>query len=271
MGMRDGTPPRGPRGPRGSGEDIPGRRYDRTPPPPPRYPPSRGSAPSVRPDNPYRPFGESASSRLPVPYQRATLGTFNRLPASGQAYAADAAEDVEPHRRRLGFAIFHDGNPGHLWRGSVASTLGEGTLGVGVLIWLAALTVSPLDVALGVLALGLPFVLAGPLAARFESSPEPGVPLRWLNRLRVLLALGFIAMHFHTILPVVYLLLFAVSLCGRLHDALRVAVVRTCLARGEPEHVANDLYIGSALAAVLGPLVATFCYILLGERILLIA
>ncbi|HLJ81232.1 MAG TPA: hypothetical protein VKT52_07100, partial [Ktedonobacterales bacterium] len=85
------------------------------------------------------------------------------------------------------------------------------------------------------------------------------------------LVLALIAMHFHLILPAVYLLLFVISFCGRLHDALRVAVIRTCLARGEPEHVANDMHIGSALAAVLGPLFATFCFILFGETILLVA
>ncbi|HLZ22389.1 MAG TPA: hypothetical protein VKQ30_09725 [Ktedonobacterales bacterium] len=268
--MRDGTPPRGARGPRG-GENVPGRRYNGAPPPP-SYPPARGPAPNVRPDNPYRPYGEPTGSRLPAPYQRGTLGTFNRLPATGHDFAVqDNVDEAESHRKRLGFAIFHDGNPGHLWRGSVASTLGEGLLSVGVLMWLATLTLSPLVVALAVAALGVPFVLAGPLAARFESLAEPGTLLRWTGRLRIVFTLALIVMHFRTVLPVVYLLLFAISFCGRLHDALRVAVIRTCLARGEPEHVANDLHVGSALAAVLGPLIATLCYILLGERILLVA
>ena len=271
--MRDGPPPRGARGPYGprGGDDMPRRRYDGTPPPPSR-PPYRDPAPNARPDNPYRPFGEPASSHLPAPYQRGTLGTFSRLPASGQGFAPpDEPEDSEPHHHRLGFAIFHDGNPGHLWRGSVASVLGEGLLSAGMLIWLTALTLSPLVVALAIVSFGLPFLLAGPFAASLESSAEPEAILRWVGRLRIVLVLALVAMHFKTILPVVYLLLFAISLCGRLHDALRTAVIRTCLRRGEPEQVANDLHVGSALAAVLGPLLATFCYIILGERVILVA
>lgn len=270
--MRDGIPPRGPRDPRGGGDmPMPRRRYDGTPPPPSR-PPYRNPTSDARPDNPYRPYGEPASSRMPIPYQRGTLGTFNRLPASGPGYAPpEEPEDAEPHHRRLGFAIFHDGNPGHLWRGSVASTLGEGLLSAGILIWLTALTLSPQVIAFAIVALGLPFVIAGPFAAGFESASEPETLLRWVGRLRIVLVVALVAMHFKTILPAVYLLLFAISLCGRLHDALRTAVIRTCLAPGEPAQVANDMHVGAALAGVLGPLLATFCYIILGERVILVA
>jgi hypothetical protein len=44
--------------------------------------------------------------------------------------------------------------------------------------------------------------------------------------------------------------------------------MRTCLAPGEPEHVANDTYVGAAVAAVVGPLLATLFYVVTGERIL---
>ena len=177
----------------------------------------------------------------------------------------------EQEHKRIGFAIFHDGNPGHLWRGGVASSLGEAVLSAGVVMWLAALTWSPQVVALAVAALGLPFLLAGPLGARLENRSEPGKSLKVIGRLRIVLALALIPMHYYTILPVVYALLFAISLCGRLNDALRTAVARTCLAPGELEHVANDMHIGSALAAVIGPLLATACYVLVGERILLVS
>lgn len=180
-------------------------------------------------------------------------------------------EQGEHERKRIGFAIFHDGNPGHLWRGAVASSLGEAVLGAGVVMWLAALTLSPRDVALALVAMGVPFLLAGPIGARLENAPEPGRPLKWIGRLRIVLALGLIPMHYDTILPVVYGLLFAISLCGRLHDALRIAVTRTCLAPGELEHVANDMHIGASLAAVIGPLLATASYVLLGERVLLVS
>src|SRR5262249_29293089 len=130
---------------------------------------------------------------------------------------------------------------------------------------------SPLAVAGAVAALGLPFVLAGPLAAPFENAHNPDRALKWLGRLRMVLALGLVAMHYRTILPVVFALLFILSICGRLCDALRTAPIRTCLAPGEPEHVASDLHIASALVAVLGPLLAALFYVLLGERILLVS
>ncbi len=178
------------------------------------------------------------------------------------------AELQAVHHHRLGIAIFHDGNPGHLWRGEVASRLGETVLAAGALMWLWDLIGTPFAVALALVALGLPFLLAPALVARFEQSPEPATPLKWIGRVRLLFALALIAMHYHTILPVVYALLFFISLCGRLHDGARVAAMRTCLAPGEPEQVANDTHIGVAVAAVLGPLIATLCYVITGERIL---
>lgn len=228
---------------------------------------------SSDPNNPYRPYGQGTSSRLPVPARPGTLGSFGQPGAlGGAAIGTLDSEEPEAHaHKHIGFAIFHDGNPGHLWRGSVASSLGEALLATGAVMWLAALTFSPQDVAFAVVAMGLPFVLAGPLAARLENAADPGRPLKWIGRLRILLALALIAMHYHTILPVVYALLFVISLFGRLHDALRIAVIRTCLAPSELEHVANDMHIGASLAAVIGPLFATFCYVLLGERILLVS
>lgn len=86
-----------------------------------------------------------------------------------------------------------------------------------------------------------------------------------------MLALGLVPMHYRTILPVVYLLLFGVSLCGRLRAAGRVAALRVCLAPGELEHVSDDLQIGAGLATVLGPLLALVLFVGLGERILLVS
>ena len=279
---RDGGnsgPQRGARDPRGGQRSAPGAagasgRYPNQPYP--SYPPNASQArpgpygpPNASNPNPYRPYGAASSARMPVPYgptgyNPSVYGPSVYGPSAGMPAAPLPAE----HRHRLGIAIFHDGNPGHLWRGSVASQLGEAVIGSGVVMWLTALTYSPLAVALAVAAMGLPFLLAGPLAAPFENIEEPRGGLRILGWLRILLTVILIAMHFLTILPVVYLLLFGISLCGRLHDALRTAAIRSCLAPGEPEHVANDLHIGATLAAVLGPLLATLVYILNGERIL---
>ncbi len=174
------------------------------------------------------------------------------------------------HRKRNGFALFHDGNAGHLWRGEVASLLGEGTLSVGVIIWLVYLTASPYAVLTAVMALGLPWLLMSPLSASFENMREPGRLLAWLGRARVIAALGIVAMHFVTIYPLLYLLLFVIGASGRLRHALRVAATRTCLAPGEIELVANDLYVGASVAAVVGPLLGSLLFLLLGDRIILV-
>lgn len=267
---RDGGDPRSSRGGRdaqGGQRGAPGGagasgRYPNRP-----YPANPPNA-----SNPYRPYGEATNSRMPVPYAPTGHGPSIYDPSIyGPSVGMPAAPPPKEHRHHLGIAIFHDGNPGHLWRGSVTSLLGEAVLGAGVIMWLAALLYSPLAVALAVAAMGLPFLLTGPLAAPFENVKEPRGGLRILGWLRILMTVALIGMHFVTILPVVYLLLFGISLCGRLHDALRTAAIRSCLAPGEPEHVANDLHIGSALAAVLGPLLATLAYVLNGERILLLA
>ncbi|HST86729.1 MAG TPA: hypothetical protein VLJ14_00010, partial [Ktedonobacterales bacterium] len=207
---------------------------------------------------------------MPVP-PGASAGWMPAVGAGARQLDWESVDAQGEQRHRLGVAIFHDGNPGHLWRGEVASLLGEGTLSVGVVMWLAALTQSPLIVAAAVVALGLPYLLAGPLTARLENAIDPAGRLKWISRLRVVFSLGLIAMHFRTIVPVLLALLFAVSLCGRLREAWRVAALRVCLLPGEPEHVANDVQIGATVAAVLGPLLATLLYILIGERILLVS
>lgn len=213
------------------------------------------------PFDPYQPYG--SSTRMPAP------GATGRWAAPDQTgYTSTQMAAVSQHHH---FSLFHDGNAGHLWRGEVASLLGEAVFSTGVIIWLAGLTQSPYGVALGLVLLGVPWLLAGPLAAPLTRVAEPGRGLAWIGRLRFLLALGLIPMHFRTIIPVVFAIIFAIALCGRLREALRVAAFRTCLAPGEPERVSSDLYIGGAIVAVVGPLVATLAYTLVGERILLVS
>ncbi|HEX6799718.1 MAG TPA: hypothetical protein VF116_18560 [Ktedonobacterales bacterium] len=272
--MRDGTPPRSGRA--GRGDDPGSSRFRGVRP---ATPPPGGPGSSGRRASPYRPYGES-SGRMPAAPAPGTgygpaMGT-GYGPAAGTGYGPaaagfTAADLAAVHRRRIGLAIFHDGNPGHLWRGALASQLGEAVLSAGVVMWVVVLLHTPLAVAAAVLALALPSLLVRPFAARLENVREPRVPLIWIGRLRILCALGLIAMHFHTIVPALYALLFGVALLGRLRDAVRVAAFRTCLTPGEPAHVANDLHIGAVIAAVLGPLLATLFFILLGERILLVS
>lgn len=209
----------------------------------------------------YQPYG--SNTRMPVP------GATGRWGAPDQAGWTSTQMAAIAHQHH--FSLFHDGNAGHLWRGEVASLLGEAVFTTGILMWLVDLTGSPFAVALALLLLGIPWLLAGPLAAPLTRVSEPGRALGWIGRLRFLLALGLIPMHFHTIYPVVFALIFFISLCGRLREALRVAAFRTCLAPGEPERVSSDLYIGAAVVAVCGPLIAAVSYTLLGERVLLLS
>lgn len=254
---------------------------------------SRWQAPS--PQRPtLRPGASGAQRRAPLPPDRAnTSGVYRPydpsarvagprgLPDASAQWNADpfgasgAGTMTSTHmeavrRKHLGFALFHDGNAGHLWRGEVASLLGEGILGVGVIIWLAYLTASPFAVLGAVLALGLPWLLVGPLGAMFENDPEPGRRLTWVGRIRTVAAIGVVGMHFLTIYPLLYLLLFTIALSGRLRQSLRVAAMRVCLAPGEIELVANDLYVGAAVASVAGPLLGSLLYLLLGDRIILV-
>lgn len=240
-------------------------------------PPMRPSGPRSLPprdDDPYRPYNPNASARMPMP--RAPYGGRG-APGLSQMGDADgpgdwtSAEMQAVHKHRVGLAIFHDGNPGHLWRGELASSLAEAALAVGVIMWLARVTDSPISIALAVAALGLPYLLIRPLVVGLESSADPTRWMRWLGRLRVLCAAGLIGIQFRPIVPAVYGLLLLISTFGRMRDAARVGCIRACLAPGEPEHVANDSYIGAVFAGVLGPLIGMLFYILLEENLLLVA
>jgi hypothetical protein len=186
------------------------------------------------------------------------------------APAFTTARAAAPVRRR-GLARFHDGNAGHFWRGEVASLLGEVIIYTGALIWLAYLGAAPTQIGLALALIGTPYILFGPLATPLENVREPGPWLRRIGYLRVLCALGFVAMHYLTLFPVIFLLLFGVSFFGRLRAALRVAATRVCLAPGEFELVANDLHVGAALVATFGPLLAALLFLLLAERILAVS
>ena len=175
-----------------------------------------------------------------------------------------------PHRRAP-FALFHDGNAGHFWRGEVASSLGDVVIYTGALIWLAYLGASPTQIGLALALIGIPYIFFGPLATSLENSRDPGAWLRPIGYVRVACAAGFVAMHYFTLFPVIFLLLFVVSFAGRLRARLRVAATRVCLAPGEFEIISNDLHIGAALVAVFGPLIAGLLFLFLGERILAVA
>jgi hypothetical protein len=192
-------------------------------------------------------------------------------PAYGGQWTTGRTPAVEGPPHRLRFAIFHDGNPGHLWRGELGSLLGDAVLSVGVIMWLAMLTYSPRVVGLGLIALGLPALLSGPIGVTLTRVEDPARLFKLIGRLRILFAVALIAMHYLTVFPVLYLLLFGVSLLGRLRTSLRIAAMRACLAPGEPEQVAAASHFAAVVVAVIGPLLATLLFILDGERILLVA
>lgn len=238
-----------------------------------------GIQPTMRPgasspNNVYRPYNPNARPVGPrrLPPDASARWDADPFGASvpGGAGTLTSAHMEAIHRKRNGFALFHDGNAGHLWRGEVASLLGEGTLSVGVIIWLVYLTASPYAVLTAIVALGLPWLLVSPLSAAFENMREPGRLLAWIGRVRVIAALGIVAMHFLTIYPLLYLLLFVIGASGRLRQSLRVAAMRTCLAPGEIELVTNDLYVGASVASVVGPLLGSLLFLILGDRVILV-
>ena len=248
----------------------------------------RPGASGARPRPPFAP--DRSGGDVYRPYDASAYPDGRRLPDASARWAASQPNPLDPfgasapgapgamtsahmealHRKRNGFALFHDGNVGHLWRGEVASVVGEGALSVGVIMWLAYLTASPWAVLAAIIAFGFPYVLAGPFAAAFENVREPGKMLAWLGRVRVVAALGVVAMHFLTLYPILYMLLFAFGASSRLRQPLRVAATRVCLAPGEIELVANDLYVGSAVATVVGPLLGSVLFLALGDRIILV-
>ncbi|MGH2504088.1 MAG: hypothetical protein ACRDID_16390, partial [Ktedonobacterales bacterium] len=247
--------------------------------PGPQGPTMRPGASGARPRPPFAP--DHPSANVYRPYDSAAYPDGQRLPDASGRWNADPFGMSAPggltssrmeaiHRKANGFAPFHDGNVGHLWRGEVMSLVGEGALSVGVIIWLAYLTASPWAVLAAVLAFGFPYVIAGPFAAAFENVREPGRMLAWLGRVRVVAALGVVAMHFLTLYPILYVLLFALGASSRIRQSLRVAANHVCLAPGEMELVANDLYIGSAVATVVGPLLGSILFLALGDRIILV-
>ncbi len=272
----DGVPPRGQGSQRrgllsGQGSRNPDPNANRSSSANRRPSPRDDDASANDPYNPYQPY----QPRQSYPGGGRTLASglsggmsSARARVPGGTFSEVALPAAHHH---LGVSIFHDGNIGHLWRGEFFSRLAEAVISAGVIMWLAALYRSPLVVAVAVFALAFPFVIAGPAAARFQSVKRPDLMLTWLGRIRIVLALGLVVMHYRTLLPIIFLLLFAISLLGRFSDALRVAAARACLAPGEPEHVVSDLHIGASVAAVLGPLLATLLYVLLGERILAVS
>ncbi len=217
--------------------------------------------------------GASGPQRAMSPYRGAAAPqSYDPFAASMAGAGLQTSTHLEAiQRKRNGFALFHDGNAGHLWRGEVASLFGESVLSVGVVIWIAYLTNSAVMVMLAVVAMGLPWLVAAPIAPLFENAREPGGPLAWAGRLRMVAALGIVGMHFLTIYPILFGLLFVIGLTGRIRQALRVAATRVCLEPGEVELVANDMFAGAAVVTVIGPLLAAALFMTLGERVILVA
>lgn len=223
------------------------------------------------PNGSFAPGGFGPRGQRPALGPGAGQWTSARMAATGMRIPATGMSPAVSKHGHLRFAILHDGNPGHIWRGEFGSMFGESIIATGLVMWLAYLTASPDVVAIALVALGLPFLVAGPLAAPFTRKEEPGGLLRLVGWLRVVLTLGLIGMHYLTILPVVFLLLFGISLCGRLRAALRVAALRGCLAPGEPERVAAATHFAAVVVAVVGPLLASLLFIIAAQRILLLA
>ncbi|HET9111257.1 MAG TPA: hypothetical protein VFN78_10570, partial [Ktedonobacterales bacterium] len=97
-------------------------------------PPDRSTSSDV-----YRPYNSAARPAGPRDLPDASA-RWNADPFGVSAPGVMTSAHMEAiHRKHNGFALFHDGNAGHLWRGEIMSMLGESALSVGVIIWLAYL------------------------------------------------------------------------------------------------------------------------------------
>src|SRR6185437_9012860 len=133
-------PPREPGGSRWRGPaprgDRPGASGSRSYPSgapyrqPPQGPSMRPGASGARPRPPFGP--ERSSANVYRPYDSAAYPDGKRLPDASARWSADPFATSAPdgltssrmeaiHRKANGFAPFHDGNVGHLWRGEVMS------------------------------------------------------------------------------------------------------------------------------------------------------
>ena len=104
---------------------------------------------------------------------------------------APATQDT----RRHGAMLFHDGNAGHFWRGELASQAGEIFFTVGLILWITYLTYSPVAMAIIVAMQALPWVICGPLGASLQSAADPERMLRRVGFVRVVCALGVVALQ----------------------------------------------------------------------------
>ena len=163
------------------------------------------------------------------------------------------------------------GNIGRLWFSEIASTTGDVILGAGIVIWFTQITKSFQAVSLLLLALAVPIMLVSALAGSLASRRDTRRLITLLGMLRIALALLFVLMHFHTVVPIALLLGFGLALTTSMRGMLR----RGAIAHGVPVRSRGLLASGDQVAAggiaVAGPALATLLFILDGERIFTIS
>jgi hypothetical protein len=162
------------------------------------------------------------------------------------------------------------GNIGRLWTSQIASTAGD-LLVTGIIFWFLQITGSFNAVFLLLLMMALPPVLMGFFGGHFAAIRDTRRLMTMLGILRVGLALVLVLMHFYTIVPIVLVLAFGLSLASSLRGSLRrAAIAHTIVPRARSVLASGDQLVAGALA-VLGPALAVLLYILDGERIFTIS
>jgi len=255
-----GSPPPGSQGPRPGGYDennSSGRQYNGGPMSPGPRPNASVSRKIVSsdPNATYMPEPSPNSSL----WQGAIRSTV--LPAvSVESALASAASE------RL-----WSGNIGRLWTSEIASTAGDILFSVGVVIWFLQISGKFNDVVGLLLVIAIPPVLVSIFGGSLAGLKDTRRLLTVLGILRIALALLFILMHFETIIPVVFLLAFGLSLSSSMRHAVRRGTIAHTVAIRARATLASGEQIAAGVLAVAGPAITTLLYILNGERIFAIA
>lgn len=197
--------------------------------------------------------------------QAGPASSFNSMLYSQRLSAAIVAAKASTPDR------LWSGNVARLWLSEFASTAGDIILGIGTLIWLLQLTRSIETVAVFLLVMAIPPVMVNLVQGFLAGFKDTRKLLTLLGFLRIGLAGSFVLMHFHTIIPVVMLLAFGLSLSSSLRSALRRGTIAHGITFRSRQVLASGDQLAAGILSVLAPAMTLLIYILNGERIIAIA
>jgi hypothetical protein len=273
--MRNTPPPpgRGPGASWGAGREPPDRSYGGSSQPYRGGPMPPGPRPTPDPNatisRPMAPGPNPNSSFSPTPSRPRPDASLVRAPdgtiISSRKIATVRAPSIAPRER------LWSGNLSRLWLGGAFSTLGDIVLGIGALIWFLQITRSFEDVAILLIAMAVPAAIMGMFGGAFIGLRDTRGLMRLIGFLRIALALVFVLMHFHTVVEMVWLLGFGLSLSSQMHAATRRATLATAVPVRARGLLASGDQVVAGILSVAAPALTILVYILNGERIFTIS